>query len=227
MAEGDGCIMVEGDAVGNEQGMSPMSYWVCKVCPAAEDCTEKAFKRAQCWGWTLGECKSRVYKHLHTSGMHQTMLKEDRRILTEEAEYESCVYEAEPSWNDDGEVMAPEAVAPQTPKRPREPAGPPPLGMTSLKGKGKGKGKGKSKGKSEDQVQIMSHVPWTTAAASSGDNVTFTVSTLDLILDTIERARSGIEHARTILESGALAFNREKANLDAASEMISAIKRRR
>ena len=50
---------------------------------------------------------------------------------------------------------------------------------------------------------------------------------LDFMLDTIERARSGLEHARKILESGALAFQREKANLDSASEVISDIKRRR
>ena len=67
----------------------------------------------------------------------------------------------------------------------------------------------------------------TPASSSSGDHVTLSIATFDLILDTIERARSGVEHALRILESGAQAFNREKANLDSASELISAIKRRR
>ena len=45
-----------------------------------------------------------------------------------------------------------------------------------------------------------------------------------MVLDAIERARAGLEHARKILEMGALAFQRERHNLDSASEKISAIK---
>ena len=95
------------------------------------------------------------------------------------------------------------------------------LGLQPLPPKHKGKGKDKP-----NPFQITPVVP-SSAAGSSGETVTLSVSALDLILDTIERARTGVEHARSILERGAEAFNGEKKNLDQASEMISAIKRRR
>jgi len=188
-------------------------YWVCKICPAAEECSEQAFHRAKCWGWTLGDCKTRVYKHLQSSGKHSALSKAERTELTENADYEEIQKneeeDAPPSWNDDGHVE--DDGLPDEEEEPR-----------ALVAQPKHKGKDKT-----NPFQITPHVPSSSAPGSSGDTVTLSVATLDLILDTIERARTGLEHARTILESGAQAFNREKKNLDSASEMISAIKRRR
>ena len=128
--------MAEGDAFGGEQGLDARVYWVCKSCPAADECSEQAFRRAKCWGWSLGECKKYVYKHLQISGKHQEMTKEDRQILTDNAEYEEFIDEHgdhEPS-----EVTLAEAAAPQPPKRPREPSTPPPGHVTTLWGQGQG-----------------------------------------------------------------------------------------
>ena len=198
------------------------NYWVCKICPAAEECSEQAFNRAKCWGWTLGECKTRVYKHLQSSGKHQQLSKADRTSLTDNAEYEQITKvqeEAPPSWDEDGHVEDvglpdEEDDGPVVP--PRD------LGLQPLPPKHKGKGKDKP-----NPFQITPVVPPSSATGSSGDTVTLSVAALDMILDTIERARTGVEHARSILERGAEAFNSEKKNLDQASEMISAIKRRR
>ena len=118
--------------------------------------------------------------------------------------------DAPPSWNEDGHVE--DDGLPDEEDEPR-----------ALVAQPKHKGKGKDK---PNPFQITPHVP-SSAPGSSGDTVTLSVATLDLILDTIERARTGVEHARSILERGAEAFNGEKKNLDSAAEMISAIKRRR
>ena len=74
----------DGDASGNEDG-----YWVCTGCPAAEECSEQAWKKAKKrWGYTLEECQSRVYLHLQTSGKQRELKKWQREHLVYDAEYE-------------------------------------------------------------------------------------------------------------------------------------------
>ena len=75
--------MEEGDADGVDATKGRV-FWVCKDCPAADQCSEVAFRRAKCWGWTLGECKSRVYKHLQVSGKHAELTPEERKTLTDD-----------------------------------------------------------------------------------------------------------------------------------------------
>ena len=119
---------------------SKNNYWFCKICPAAEECSEQAFSRAKCWGWTLGECKNRVYKHLQSSGKHTALSKADRTSLTDNAEYEEITQvqeEAPPSWDEDGHV--------EDDGLPDEeddgPVVPPPAPVAQRKHKGKGKDK--------------------------------------------------------------------------------------
>ena len=112
--------MAEGDWGGDERprGSSGSSYWVCKICPAADECSEQAFGRAKCWGWTLGECK---HRHLQSSGKHTKMTKDERTHLTENAHYEEQIDvnddEPDPQWNDDGEVTFVEGTFDVAPPR--------------------------------------------------------------------------------------------------------------
>ena len=178
---------MDGDASGNKHAWKGRDYWVCNVCPAADDCSEQAFERARCWGWTLGECQNRVYKHLQSSGNYAELKNSDRQLLTDIALYEEMDGKSEyvHSCDDGEEASKPQPLAP-TPKS-------------------------KVKRKYPDQIKPDARA--TPATSSSGDTVTLSVATLDLMLDTIERARSGLEHARKILESGALAFQRAATSI--------------
>ena len=205
------------------------SYWRCRKCPADHECSEPAWSKAKCWGWTLAECQHQVLKHLQSSGKHKDMTPEDQTYYTDGAHYlyvdkgsvgkvdwhvehdvglgsreeESGTQRSTPQQAEDGtEVSRIE---------PRQPDTPPPVRFVDER----------------DNRGIATAQPKRMPRISDGDHVLLTVATVDTVLDTIERARTGVAHAISLLESGAQAFQQEKKNLDAIAETISSIKRRR
>jgi len=65
------------------------TYWFCKSCPHASECSPQAWKRAQVWGWTQSEAQASLVKHLTASGLHG--VEEDLAVtLAELAEYEEA-----------------------------------------------------------------------------------------------------------------------------------------
>ena len=51
-------------------------YYYFEMCPLAENCSHKAFKRAKCNGTTIEAAKDRMRHHLKESGLHH--LKRDQ-----------------------------------------------------------------------------------------------------------------------------------------------------
>ena len=68
------------------------TYWFCKACPLADECTTKNFKGWRPWGDTLEAAKERVMNHLLNSGLHvEASEGEDRsqtyHQLADQADY--------------------------------------------------------------------------------------------------------------------------------------------
>ena len=205
------------------------SYWRCRKCPADHECSEPAWTKSRCWGWTLSECQHQVLKHLQNSGKHKDMTTEDQTYFSDNADYlyvdKSRPGKVEYRVVHDGRGTTPleEESGNQwsTPQQAEDGTG-----VSSIEPHQPDTPPSARLGERENRA-IATATPKRQPRISDGDHVFLTVATVDTVLDTIERARTGVAHAISLLESGAQAFQQEKKNLDAIAETISSIKRRR
>ncbi len=69
----------------------PNFFWVVG-CPDEANCSEPAWKRAQCWGWSEEEARKQLVGHLCKSSLH-AMEPEDAKGLAELAEIKEDEWE--------------------------------------------------------------------------------------------------------------------------------------
>lgn len=62
-----------------------MDYFFIEECPLKEACSQGAWKKASCWGWTSDEARTQLVRHLMKSGNHQ-LSKEDAEGIADDTE---------------------------------------------------------------------------------------------------------------------------------------------
>ena len=175
-------------------------YYVVK-CPLAHQCSPAAFKRSQCWGFTIDGAKQRLIRHLEVSELHQCTPK-DARIIAEYAEIEESEMEPLPNHHKMQPIGArhkrPREPSASPPRLPREPSASPPRQQSS----------------SSHQVEKRRAICLDASIAGSHsgsktEGYFLPSQQVGQILDSVKRAEAAARHAQLLAASAAKAFSGE------------------
>ena len=243
------------NAAGEETVEEKIFWYVCKKCPREDECKHSfhSFKKAACFGQNIEDCIQKITDHLVHSGLHR--MEEDEAKLvaaasehieveewpanwgqqkTDEAKSKDVNRKRKGSRREQAEREGDEDRLEPVVRRPRARSPP-----------------SQSNRPHRDQIDLrddrrfrlgsVGDMPRPNAGphrsgeitrmnldlvpSMVGDRMTLTREQVQTAVNTMERASDAAHHAQRMFTSGALAFDREAANIDSAIATMARVLR--
>ena len=163
--------------------------WYVPKCPLETDCSEQAWKRAQCWSrYSETHVRDKLKKHLMTSGKHG-LSKEEANVFAETAEIETYIDNEAPKTK--------KSVKGERPQSPVSDAEPPPAAQ-------------RRRHKTNSLGAIAKASAPLQTLATREVTIPVRASALASLSDSVRRAQHAAKQSKRLSEAGAACFAREE-----------------